>query len=65
MKAKIKYSANRCNRVMGEDMENQCFRTKKEALRWVKRVAYGKIRDVSKADRPVIHEHSNFSWPAL
>jgi len=53
-----KYSVNRCNRSLGEDMENKDFKTKGEAIKWVKKCLFAKVRKIS--DRTVVFEKNSF-----
>ena len=60
MDRKTKYSATRCSRENGEDMEHRYFQTKAEAMKWVRKTAFGCVRNQSHPDRPKIYEHVSF-----
>ena len=53
-----KYSANRCNLRLGEDMETMDFETKSSAVKWAKKCNFAKVRKIK--DRSVIFEKNNF-----
>ncbi len=60
MKNKPRYTANRCNRDLGEDMENKVFARKADAIRWAKACNYGHVRRLSDA-RESVFEKSDFA----
>lgn len=42
----MKYSVNRCNRPLGEDMESKFFPTKAEAIKWGRKCLFARVRDI-------------------
>ena len=60
----MKYSANRCDLPMGDDMENKTFARKADAIKWAKKCHFGKVRKLVNG-HPVIHNHSNFTIPSF
>ena len=42
----MKYSVNRCNRPLGEDMESKFFPTKAEAIKWGRKCFFARVRDI-------------------